>query len=60
MILRRLLWDTDVKKLVMNVVKKLNASDVTFHDANGTLCEGCFVSKVIFDALKNIKEKMEE
>ena len=36
--------------------KKLNASDVTYHDANGTLCEDCFVSRAIFNALKNIKE----
>lgn len=37
--------------------KELNASDITYHDANGTLCEDCFVSRVIFNALKNIKEE---
>jgi len=37
--------------------KKLNASDIVFHDVNGELCEDCFVSKVIFNALKNTKEE---
>ena len=36
--------------------KKLNASDIVYHDANGTLCEDCFVSRMIFNALKDIKE----
>lgn len=40
--------------------KILNASDIVFHDVNGALCEDCFVSKVIFDALKNIKEEKNE
>lgn len=35
--------------------KELNMIDIMFHDSNGTLCKDCFISKMIFDALKNIK-----